>query len=291
MRILVTGSNGQVGFELCRIAEKSEHEWLCLDRSGLDITSEVEVDKVVTRFKPNIVINAAAYTAVDKAETEKNIALSVNAYGPMYLAQACQRVGAALLHISTDYVFSGNSDKPYSEDDDVEPTGHYGVSKLKGEHLVAEYCERHIILRTSWVFGVHGNNFVKTMLRLSKDLNTISVVADQYGAPTSAKGIARTLVFIISQIKEKEIDWGIYHYSGFPYTTWYGFAKKIFDDAYKSGLIEKQMIVKAIKTIDYPTPAKRPANSRLDNTKISQNFSILPDNWKSNIKQSIKQFI
>lgn len=287
----MTGSNGQVGFELCRLAEKSDCEWLCLDRSGLDITSEVEVDKIVTSFKPNIVINAAAYTAVDKAETEKGLALSVNAYGPMYLAQACQRVGSALIHISTDYVFSGNSNKPYSEEDDVGPTGYYGASKLKGEQLVAEYCERHIILRTSWVFGVHGNNFVKTMLRLSKDRNTISVVADQYGGPTSAKGIANTLFSIIGQIKKGQVDWGMYHYSGFPYTTWHGFAEKIFDEAYKSGLIEKQMIVNAIKTIDYPNPAKRPANSRLDNTKINQNFSIVPDDWKSNIEQSIKQFI
>ena len=288
MRILLTGSNGQVGFELCQLTKNSNHEWICLNRTDLDITSEADIKKVLKHHKPDIVINAAAYTAVDKAEVEKELAMTVNAYGPMYLAEACQKLDAALIHISTDYVFSGCNARPYLEDDEVEPKCYYGLSKLKGEQFIVKYCKRHIILRTSWVFGSHGNNFVKKMLQLAREKNTLHVVNDQLGAPTSASGIANALMTIIKCIEDREVNWGTYHYSGFPFTSWYGFAEIIFNNAYEYGLIKNEIKLRAINTVDYPTPAKRPSNSTLDNSKINFEFGIVPDDWTLNIKKLIK---
>jgi dTDP-4-dehydrorhamnose reductase len=286
MRILVTGRNGQVGHELSLLAENSTHQWLCLDRQGLDVTSQDDVDRVIDNFKPDVVINATAYTAVDKAETEREIATIVNANGPRYLAIACERNGAALLHISTDYVFSGDAKAPYSEDDPVGPTGHYGASKLAGESAVAEYCSRHIILRTAWVFGTHGNNFVKTMLRIGAERDELGVVNDQLGAPTSAKGIAASCIAIANIISVKsneDIPWGIYHYTGAPYTSWFGFAEHIFASAVRIGLLAKAPKLKPISSDQFPTPAKRPANSRLSCAKLTRFFGINPDDWSKQL--------
>jgi dTDP-4-dehydrorhamnose reductase len=279
MRILVVGRNGQVGYELSALSKDSQHEWLCLDRQGLDVSSQGDVDRVIYDFKPDVVINATAYTAVDKAETERELATKVNENGPRYLASACERYGAALLHISTDYVFTGDAELPYSEDDLVGPTGHYGASKLAGEKAVIDNCSRHIILRTAWVFGAHGNNFVKTMVRVAQVRDNLGVVADQHGAPTSAEGIANALLSIAEQIHSGNTAWGVYHYSGAPYTTWFGFAEVIFIEADKRKLLPHTVTVNAITTADYPTPAKRPANSRLECGKIHQVFGITPDNW------------
>ena len=279
MRILVTGSNGQVGHELSLLAQDSKHYWLCLDRSRLDVTYQADVDHIVDGFAPNVVINVTAYTAVDKAETEQDLATAVNADAARYLAQACERNNAALLHISTDYVFAGDGTEPYKEADPVTPSGHYGASKLAGEREVAKHCSKHIILRTAWVFGKHGNNFVKTMVRVAQGRDTLGVVSDQFGAPTSANGIAKALLNIAEQVDAGKEAWGIYHYSGSPYTSWHGFAEVIFNEAENRQMLPHSVTVNAISTADYPTPAKRPANSRLDCTKIQSTFGITDDDW------------
>lgn len=284
MKILVIGSNGQVGHELLLLGQNSIHDWLCLDRNKLDVTKIKDVDNIIDDFSPNIVINATAYTAVDKAETEMELATTVNRDAVRYLAQACERNKAVLMHISTDYVFSGNDTEPYKETDKVEPSGHYGVSKLAGECEVVNHCTKYIILRTSWVFGLHGNNFVKTMIGIAYQRDTINVVSDQYGAPTSAKGIANTLFNIAEQIDSGKEVWGIYHFSGYPYISWYKFAKIILNEAHKLQILPHKIKVNSITTIDYPTIANRPANSCLDCTKIKSTYGINPDDWRDQLQ-------
>ena len=286
MRILVTGCNGQVGYELQRLSEQSEHDWLCLNRAGLDISDQVSVTKVVVDFKPDVVINAAAYTAVDKAESEVDLAYAVNAKGPEYLAKACGCVDAALIHISTDYVFAGDQAQPYAETDTMGPTGVYGQSKLEGERAVIEHCAKHIILRTAWVFGEHGNNFVKTMLRLGAERDELGIVADQFGAPTSARAIAETCLNIAEQL-DSNPQWGIYHYSGAPYVSWFEFAQVIFEESVAGGRLAKAPKLNALTTEQFPTPAKRPANSRLNCEKIDMAFGIKPDQWRDRLRDMI----
>ena len=286
MRILVTGCNGQVGYELQRLSEQSEHDWLCLDRAGLDISDPVSVNKVVADFNPDVVINAAAYTAVDKAESEIDLAFAVNARGPEYLAIACLGIDAALIHISTDYVFPGDRAEPYVETDATGPAGIYGQSKLAGEQAVIEHCAKHIILRTAWVFGAHGNNFVKTMLRLGAERDELGIVADQFGAPTSARGIAETCLNIAEQL-DGNPQWGIYHYSGAPYVSWFEFAQVIFEESLATERLVKAPRLNAITTEQFPTPAKRPANSRLNCEKIDMAFGIKPDKWRDRLRDII----
>jgi dTDP-4-dehydrorhamnose reductase len=199
------------------------------------------------------------------------------------MAEICNEIGSALLHISTDYVFAGESDGPYLETDTTAPSGVYGASKLAGEQAIAALCPRHIILRTSWVFGRHGNNFVKTMIRLAQTRDSLGVVSDQVGAPTSAAGIAEALLRIVDRLVSGEIRWGTYHYTGAPHTTWHGFADSIFADADDRGMLPSAMNLRAIATSEYPTPAKRPANSRLNCDKIKQEFGIQPDNWRNQL--------
>ena len=286
MRILVTGCNGQVGYELQRLSGQSEHYWLCLDRAGLDISDQVSVSKVVVDFSPDVVINAAAYTAVDKAESEVDLAYAVNARGPEYLAVACQGIGAVLIHISTDYVFSGDQAEPYVETDATGPTGVYGQSKLAGECAVIEHCAKHIILRTAWVFGEHGNNFVRTMLRLGVELDELGIVADQFGAPTSARGIAETCLNIAEQL-DGNPQWGIYHYSGAPYVSWFEFAQAIFENVSVADQPAKIPVLNAITTEQFPTAAKRPANSKLNCQKLRNVFGIYPDDWHARLREVI----
>lgn len=286
MRILVTGANGQVGQEFTIIAANSTHTIECLDRSSLDITNEAQVTEKLHQLKPDMVINCAAYTAVDKAESERDLAFAINADGPKFLAQACQQINAALIHISTDYVFAGDSLTPYQESDPTGPTGVYGESKLAGEQAIAEYLEHHIILRTAWVFGAHGNNFVKTMLRLGAERDELGVVADQWGAPTSAAGIAAcclTLAESIDVTNDADIPWGTYHFTGAPYTTWFGFAENIFTAAVRLGLLKRSPTLNAISSDQFPTPAKRPANSRLNCAKLASYFDIAADDWPAQL--------
>ncbi|MEZ8367466.1 dTDP-4-dehydrorhamnose reductase, partial [Vibrio cyclitrophicus] len=205
--------------------------------------------------------------------------------GPKYLAQAAQSVGAAMLHISTDYVFEGNKAGEYVEMDATNPQGVYGESKLAGEIAVAEACDKHIILRTAWVFGESGNNFVKTMLRLGENRDELSIVGDQFGGPTYAGDIANTLIQIAKRINQGDaVEYGVYHYSGLPHVSWFDFADAIFDVAVEQGVLEKEPTLTSITTEQYPTPAKRPSNSRLNTEKITLGFSVKASDWKAALK-------
>lgn len=289
-KFLITGAHGQVGY--CLVQQlQGKHEILAVDRDELDITDESAVKKTVKDFHPNVIINAAAYTAVDRAETEVELSEAINVKGPKYLAKAAKSIDAAILHISTDYVFDGQIECKYKETDITAPQSVYGRTKLEGEKAVAETNDKFIVLRTAWVFGEHGNNFVKTMLRLSKTRDTLSVVADQIGGPTYAADVARVLIHIAEQIIiGKNIEYGIYNFTGKPYVTWYDFAKAIFSEAVSQKVLKKAPIVNPITTADYPTPAKRPANSCLDLTKIQQVFDIQPSNWQNALK-NIKAYM
>jgi dTDP-4-dehydrorhamnose reductase len=280
MKILIAGKNGQVGSCLVdQLNTMSDVTLLALDREELDITDPVQVNRIVTEFQPNIIINAAAYTAVDKAEQESELAYAINRDGPQNLALAANKVNAAIIHISTDYVFDGDSAASYVESDNTAPQGEYGRSKLAGEQAVAQACPKHIIVRTAWVFGEHGNNFVKTMLRLAKTRDTLGVVADQFGGPTYAGDIAKAIVAISKQIIDGNQAYGVYHYSGFPHVSWHTFAEKIFEIALEQNVLVQPIQVNPITTLDYPTPAKRPANSRLNSDKIHNAFGIKQSDW------------
>ncbi|KJF97827.1 dTDP-4-dehydrorhamnose reductase [Photobacterium leiognathi] len=286
MKVLITGSNGQVGSCLVKQLQSCPNtEILAVDRNELDITSQSDVIKRVSAFKPNMIINAAAHTAVDKAESEIDLSYAINRDGPLYLAQAAENVGAALLHISTDYVFDGDKEGIYSETNAVNPKSVYGATKLAGEKAVIAACSRTIILRTAWVFGEEGNNFVKTMLRLGQQRDELGIVADQFGGPTYAGDIAAALIVIAKaiNIQGESFDsakYGIYHFSGLPHTSWCGFAQTIFDKAVEQGVLKKAPLVKGINTSDYPTPAKRPANSKLDTQRITEIFGIQASDWQ-----------
>ncbi|MEZ9204114.1 dTDP-4-dehydrorhamnose reductase [Vibrio splendidus] len=283
MRLLITGCYGQVGSSLTeQLANDDNIEVLALDREHLDITSQDAVKAAVAEFEPSIIINAAAHTAVDKAEEEVALSYAINRDGPKYLAQAAYSVGAAILHISTDYVFEGNKAGEYMETDATNPQGIYGKSKLAGEIAVAEACDKHIILRTAWVFGENGNNFVKTMLRLGANRDALSIVGDQFGGPTYAGDIAGALIQIAKCITQGDtVSFGVYHYSGLPHVSWFDFADVIFNVAVRQGVLEKKPRLTSITTDQYPTPAKRPSNSRLSTEKITLGFSVKASDWKS----------
>ncbi|MDF4565565.1 dTDP-4-dehydrorhamnose reductase [Vibrio parahaemolyticus] len=285
MRVLITGCNGQVGHCLTEILSNTENvSLLAVDREELDITVKKAVSDVVRAFKPTIIINAAAHTAVDKAEDEVALSFAINRDGPKFLAEAAKEVGAAILHISTDYVFEGNKVGEYVENDVTNPQGVYGASKLAGEIAVAEACDKHVILRTAWVFGEYGNNFVKTMLRLAATRSELSIVGDQFGGPTYAGDIAKALVEIAKKISNDEsIEYGIYHYSGQPHVSWYEFADTIFDNAVEQGILRSKPTLSSITTEQYPTPARRPSNSTLSSNKILHAFEINTSDWKAAI--------
>ncbi len=283
MKILVTGSNGQVGTALTDLLNiRDDVEFLAVDRDELDITDQRAVDKLVLSFEPDFIINAAAHTAVDRAEQEVELSYAINEQGPKYLAQSANRINATILHISTDYVFAGDKEGIYSEESETSPQGVYGASKLAGEIAVTNANAQHIILRTAWVFGEHGNNFVKTMLRLAKDRDALSIVGDQFGGPTYAGDIAKSLITIVDSIADnkEEVSFGIYHYSGLPYVSWFEFAECVFNSAVKQGLLKQNPSLASITTEKYPTPAKRPTNSKLDLTKIKSSFAIEASDWQ-----------
>lgn len=281
MRVLVTGCNGQVGH--CLVSQlKEKVELLAVDRAELDITDRDAVFQTVMEFKPNFIINAGAHTAVDKAEGEVELSYSINRDGPLYLAEAAKSVNASILHISTDYVFPGNKNGEYVEDDETGPLGVYGKSKLAGEIALAKANDKHIILRTAWVFSEHGNNFVKTMLRLGKDRDALNIVGDQYGGPTYAGDIAKALVEMAVQLHEKaeSSKYGVYHFSGTPHVSWFEFAQSIFSEAEKASLLIAPEL-SSITTNMYPTPASRPENSKMNCAKIKQVFGIEPSDWQA----------
>ncbi|GEA52831.1 NAD(P)-dependent oxidoreductase [Vibrio inusitatus NBRC 102082] len=279
MRVLVTGCDGQVGRSLM---ERMPENWdvVAQNKRQLDITDHDAVLKALQDIKPQYVINAAAYTLVDKAEDESSKCFSINRDGARNLALGSQKIDAVMLHLSTDYVYSGRKIGPYTEFDTPEPLSVYGKSKLEGELAIAESHSKHIIVRTSWVFSEYGNNFVKTMLRLGLTHQELSIVDDQFGGPTYAGDLAEALLSIIDSLEQGNLGYGLYHLAGLPVVTWRGFADTVFKQAIKSD-ITGSMEIKGIAAHQYQTKAKRPSNSRLCCDKIYQQFRIKPSDWKS----------
>ena len=281
--MLVTGAGGQVATELVAESGALGFSIMALSRSQLDITDADAIAQAIATHRPGIVVNAAAYTVVDKAESEPELANAVNARGPGLLGAACDAAGIPLFHISTDYVFDGSATRAWQEDDPVNPLGVYGRSKAEGEALLRRATQRHIILRTAWIFGAQGNNFVKTMLRLAGERDRLSVVDDQSGNPTSATDVARVLLQLasscIDQMKAGEDPyWGTYHFCNAGVTSWCGFARAIMEGSSRRG--GPSVPITPIATAEYPTPAKRPANSALDCGKLKTVFGIVPRPWE-----------
>lgn len=277
MRLLVFGSNGQVGHELMQARVPTGWRVIGLARADADITDEAAVTRALARHRPDCVVNAAAYTAVDRAESDGERAFAVNAQAPAILARACNALGASLIHYSTDYVFDGTKPSPYIEEDPVKPLGIYGASKEAGESAVRAALPRHVILRTSWVYGAHGANFVKTMIRLAGERPELRVVADQIGCPTAAADIAEASIALAERIAGGDPVWGTFHYAGVGATSWHGFAIAIIDQAAKR--TGRRPAIYPIASAEYPTPAKRPANSVLDCTALASAWGIRGKPW------------
>jgi dTDP-4-dehydrorhamnose reductase len=294
--LLLIGKDGQLGFELQRVLLPLGRLH-ALGRRDCDLTNSVQLRNVVRELQPDIVINAAAYTAVDKAETEAALAHAVNAAAPAVLAAECADSGALLVHYSTDYVFDGSKNGRYAEDDVPNPLSVYGASKLAGEQAITASASRHLIFRTSWVFGSHGGNFVKTILRLAAERETLSVVADQHGAPTSTPLIAGITAGIIKGYR-REANCnppasGIYHLAAGGETTWFEYAQAIVAGAAKAG-VELRLrpgAIKAIPAAEYPLPARRPANSRLDCRKLTSDFGITLPQWQAGLSAVLAQVL
>ena len=292
-KILVTGVNGQVGHELVRSLQ-GLGEVVGFDRATLDLSNPDQIRQVVRDFAPTLIVNPAAYTAVDKAETELELSRQINGIAPGILAEEAKRLGAPLIHYSTDYVYDGDKTGIYVETDPTNPQNAYGRTKLAGEKaIVASGCA-HVIFRTSWVYGARGGNFVKTMLRLGADRDVLRVVGDQHGAPTWSRTIADLTAHIVAQglaqsnaAAHAQADWwqqksGVYHLTGGGATTWAGFAEAIFEMKGLSCRVEH------IPASEYPTPAKRPSNSRVSNEKLAQTFGIAAPDWRVSLKQCLE---
>ena len=287
MKLFVLGAGGQVGRELRRLAWPAGYAIAARDHAGLDIARREEVTAAITRERPDIVINAAAYTAVDRAESEAAAAWAANATGPGNLAAACRDAAIPLIHLSTDYVFDGSKSAPYREDDPVAPLGVYGASKEAGERAVRETLAEHVIIRTAWVYAAHGRNFVHTMLRLAAERPVLRVVDDQIGSPTSAADLAAALAAIVGRLAGGGTAWGTYHFAGAGAVSWHDFAAAIFELAsrWRGGPPR----IEAIATTDYPTPAQRPANSVLDCSKIGAAFGVTPRAWRDALAEVIRE--
>jgi dTDP-4-dehydrorhamnose reductase len=279
-KIAVVGSNGQLGNCIKKIAPDFEldYEFIFTDSQSLNITDEDLVNKFFYDNKPDFCINASAYTAVDLAETEKEKAFAVNAKGVENLAQACKDSKAILIHVSTDYVFDGDTNLCYSEDDFTNPIGVYGESKLKGEELALDSNPKTIILRTSWLYSEFNKNFVKTMLNLFPQKEELGIVADQFGQPTNANDLAEAIMEII---ETKKKTFGIFHFSNYPETTWFEFAKKIAE------LSKSKIKLNQLTTEQYPTPAKRPRRSTMCLDKIEEVYKIEPKHWENSLEECI----
>jgi len=290
MKILVTGKNGQVGFELMRsLAPLGTVVGIDIDEC--DLQDILAIERLLDKVQPELIVNPAAYTAVDKAESEPALAHSINAKAPEVMAQYAGRHNIPIIHYSTDYVFDGLKEGEYLETDEVNPQSVYGKTKALGEGAVRNNAPKHIILRTSWVFGSHGGNFLKTMLKLAQERDQLSIVSDQIGSPTSAVLLAEVTAEIVKQLfaSEAKDKYGTYHLVAKGYTSWYGYAQLVVARANAMGIETKVSAdaIEAIKTSDYPLPAPRPANSRLDTTKVSQVFSVSLPSWQDEVEKVI----
>jgi dTDP-4-dehydrorhamnose reductase len=294
--ILVTGSNGQIGFELRRSLAPVGNV-VALDRSGCDLTNIDQLRRIVRELRPDVVVNAAAYTAVDRAESEPELAFAVNAAGVGALAEEVHALGGLLVHYSTDYVFDGRKDAPYAETDVAQPRSVYGKSKLAGELAIAAAGASALILRTSWVAGQHGQNFAKTMLRIARERDELRVVADQFGAPTSAALIADVTAQILARRSccsdPGAFPTGVYHLAAAGETSWHGYAAAVLRHAASKGIALKVRAdqVVPITTAEYPVPAPRPANSRLDTRKLRDTFGIYLPPWEQGVSCLLDQLL
>jgi dTDP-4-dehydrorhamnose reductase len=291
-KILVIGRIGQVGHELARAAWPASLAPHFVEREQVDLAQPGAVKEAVAAIRPRIVINAGAYTAVDAAEGDAATAFAINRDGPAALAESCREVGAALIHFSTDYVYDGAKTGAYRENDPIAPLSVYGVSKAQGDAAIAERLDRHVILRTSWVYSAVGNNFVRTMLRLGAERDELRIVDDQRGAPTAAADLAPAAIHIAAAIDAgSATEFGTFHFTGggAP-TTWYGFAREIFCGAAERGL-RVPRIVHPIATSDYPTPAARPRNSVLDCAKIARAYGLAATPWPAALASCLDELI
>ncbi|VEP16508.1 dTDP-4-dehydrorhamnose reductase subunit, NAD(P)-binding, of dTDP-L-rhamnose synthase [Hyella patelloides LEGE 07179] len=284
-KILLIGSTGQVGQELLTTLQPLG-ELVTLTRQQLDLTQSDEIKPAITSIAPDIVVNASAYTAVDKAETDSEMAMAINAVAPKIMAQATQEIAANLVHISTDYVFDGKHHTPYLEEDAVNPLGIYGQSKLLGEQGISQNSDRYIILRTAWVYGSKGHgNFVKTMLRLGASREELKVVADQIGSPTWSYDIADAIANLVNP--HNQIASGIYHFTNSGVASWYDFALAIFEEAAQLGFPLKIKTVLPITTAEYPTPAARPHYSVLSKGKYTKAVGVYPPYWQDSLQKML----
>ncbi len=286
-KILVTGKNGQVGWELQR-ALASLGQIIALDSQGMDLSDVDAIRRKVREVAPDIIVNPAAHTAVDKAESEPDLSMAINGTAAGVLAEEAKKLDALLIHYSTDYVFNGSKTSPYVETDTPDPQSVYGKTKLAGEQAIQAVGGKHLILRTSWVYGVHGGNFVKTILRLAKERSELRIVADQYGAPTWARLLAESTAQIIGKYSEEKS--GVYHLTPGGRTNWHQFAEEIvrlarqYDDALK----DKPLTIHPIATHEYPLPAKRPANSSLSTEKIRKTFGLELPQWDADLAKCVR---
>lgn len=285
MYILIIGKNGQLAHELANSIPAGVTARF-LSSTELDISNQAAVNTLIAKERPDAIINAAAYTAVDRAETEQQQAYAVNAKGPQYLAEACRRMGAHLVQVSTDFVFDGTSNTPYTPDSITNPISVYGSSKLAGEQAVQQALPAATIIRTSWVYSSHGNNFVKTMLRLMTEKDQLGVVADQIGAPTWAAGLAQ----VCWQAAQQQPA-GMYHWSDAGVASWYDFAIAVQSIALSKGLLKKYIPVLPIKTVDYPTPARRPTFSLLDSDKTKELLKLKSIHWREQLTLMLEEMV
>lgn len=287
MKVLISGAGGQLGKALLG-QPPPEPELAGLGHELLDIADPDQVEASFSRLQPDLAINAAAYTGVDAAETHSEQAFAVNAKGPENLARVCARADIPLIHISTDFVFDGKKDQPYRESDPIRPLSVYGESKAAGEAAVRRHLRRHLIVRTAWLYGPEGGNFVKTMLRLGREKAHLRVVADQQGSPTNAADLAAAIWSLARQTRERpDPPWGTYHYCGNRITSWHGFATEIFRLAGQQGFPLKVQTVEPIPASQYPTPAVRPTFSALDCRKIQAAFGIVPPDWQASLARDL----
>jgi dTDP-4-dehydrorhamnose reductase len=279
--LLVFGGEGQLGRALGEAKAPTGWRVTAVSRAAADITDADQVMRAIAAHEPAVVVNAAAYTAVDKAENDSKAAFLINEYGAGIVARAAAEAQAAVIHLSTDYVFDGQASRPWREDDPVAPLGVYGVSKEAGEQALRLATDRHVILRTSWVFAAHGHNFVRTMWRLGTAREELRVVDDQRGCPTSARSIAAATATVAGRLAAGNAHWGTFHFAGAPSTTWHGLADAVFQEMAKRTGRRPRLV--PIATADYPTPARRPANSILDTSRIFRVYGIAAPDWRADL--------
>lgn len=295
MKLLLTGSNGQVGFELQRSLAPLA-EVVAIGSAECDLSDEAALRSLIQKVKPDGIINPAAYTAVDKAETDAEQARKVNADAPRIMGEEASKLGAFVIHFSTDYVFEGVGEQFYKESDVTNPQNVYGQTKRDGELALQKGCPQSLIMRTSWVIGAHGSNFAKTMMRLATERDTLSVVADQYGAPTSAALLADVTAQLVGRIKLQGLQgfpFGLYHVVASGVTNWHAYAQFVIAAAIKAGKAIKVQpeSIRPIASSDYPVPAKRPANSRLDTSLFQRTFNLQLPHWEHGVSHVLKQIL